>query len=37
MAASVAEQLTGTFFWVMTQTESAPRMPIEVAPADFTP
>lgn len=34
--ANVAEQLTGTFFWVTTQTESAPRTPIDVTPADFT-
>ena len=28
--------LTGTFFWVTTQTESLPRTPIEVIPAAFT-
>lgn len=28
--------LTGTFFWVTTHTESFPRTPIEVIPADFT-
>jgi hypothetical protein len=27
---------TGTFFWVTTHTESFPRTPIEVIPADFT-
>lgn len=27
---------TGTFFWVTTHTESLPRTPIEVIPADFT-
>jgi hypothetical protein len=36
MEASAREQLTGTFFWVTTQTESAPRTPIDVTPADFT-
>lgn len=28
--------LTGTFFWVTTHTESFPRTPMEVIPADFT-
>lgn len=30
------DSLTGTFFWVTTQTESFPRTPIEVIPAAFT-
>jgi hypothetical protein len=30
------DSLTGTFFWVTTQTESFPRTPIEVIPAVFT-